>query len=277
MIDTGVSAYFTSMRRITIIILSFLIACTKAPPGSNPDYIEAVNFTFLQELNQLYFSVSLSSTASNPDTVFIEWFGLDISNEPDTLPLYDDGTNGDILSGDNVWTIEIENSADTLLSHPIQQGSSGTVYCTGKAISGSSEYSLDGEFSLGNIIPRIVSITAPDSVNLPPSSTVTTTFLVTCEVFDANGPDDIRRVSFKSYFAENDSAMNDGIAFEMADDGVKYNSGDVTAGDQIYSVTVILPVTAKLGTYLWVFQAQDNSFAYSLRDSHYITVEPYNQ
>lgn len=278
MIDMFMSAYFISMRRIAIISVLLVIACTETPPGSDPGFIEGVEFNFLQEQNRLYFAVELSSSFTDPDTVFMVWYGLNLANDPDTVPLYDDGSNGDIISDDNVWSIEIDNSSGTFLSLPLQQGATGTVYCTGIARLGNNTFSLDNEFSLGNIIPSIVGISAPDTVQLPPTSSVTTTFLVTCEVYDANGSDDIRRVSFKSYFAENDSAMNSGNAIEMVDDGgIGSYSGDALADDQIYSVTVNLPITAKLGKYRWVFQAQDNSLAYSVRDTHYITVEPYPQ
>lgn len=270
-------AYFHRMRLIAATVLFLFSACTDPLPSDIETGIETVDFSFLQEENRLYFSIRLTDTAASPDTVFVEWFGSDTSNAPDTLGLADDGSEGDILSGDAVWSREVGNTAGNL-ANPVSIQMTGTVYCRGHAVIGGTAYSLDASFSLGNLIPRIVDITAPDTVALPPSANVSTTFLVECEVYDANGADDIRRVSFKSYLAENDSAMNGGNAIEMVDDGgVGSYSGDETADDQIYSVTVNLPVTAVLGTYLWVFQAQDQSLEYSVKDSHYIVVEPYSE
>ena len=273
--DIRMSNYFQPMRWLSLAILFLLGACTEPLPIENTDYIESVNFSFLQEENSLFMAVGLSNDNAIPDDIFIEWYATDLSNQPDTITLYDDGSNGDIIANDNVWSREMLNIVGSELSLIVSQAASDKVYLTGKANENGIQHSKDGEFSLGNIIPVILSITAPDTVSLPPSASVDTTFLVECEVFDANGADDIRRVSFKSYLAENDSIMNNGVAIELVDDGgASSYSGDKTADDQIYSITVRLPNTAATGSYRWVFQAQDQSLAYSIKDTHMILVEP---
>jgi len=270
--------YFNPMFRIAIITVLIIAGCTEPVPRNVSSGIESVDFTFLQEQNKLYFSIELSDLQSNPDTVYVEWFGNDSSRSPDTLTLWDDGSHGDILINDGVWTLEISNTVSQELTYTVSSQTTGNVYCRAIVEFSGESSNLLGVFLLGNRIPEILAITAPDTVSLPDTSNVSTTFLVTCKVYDANGSDDIRRVSFLSYLSEKDSLMNGGNAIDLIDDGgIGSYSGDEAADDQIYSITVNLKKTATLGTYLWVFQAQDQSLAYSRKDSHYIVVEPYGQ
>ncbi len=111
-------------------------------------------------------------------------------------------------------------------------------------------------------------MTAPDTATRP--VTYVNLVLITCQVYDANGLDDIRWVGFKSYHTQLDSFMNGGNYIYLYDDGsqqVLYEpnitSGDSVANDGVYSFQVPLSQTATTGTYRWIFEAQDLANSYS--------------
>ena len=89
-------------------------------------------------------------------------------------------------------------------------------------------------------------------------------FTVTASVSDANGIEDIKRVFFRSYHVGLDSMMNSGNPILLLDDGESSaGSGDLQKGDGTFSRTISISENALIGTYHWIFEAQDLSNAYS--------------
>mgnify|MGYP000920105329 CR=1 FL=1 len=62
---------------------------------------------------------------------------------------------------------------------------------------------------IGNIIPRITSINAPDTINRPLDATISLE-TISAEVFDADGLETIKWVGFTSFHIDGDSIMNNG-------------------------------------------------------------------
>ena len=145
---------------------------------------------------------------------------------------------------------------------------------------------VQDSFYLGNIIPIILSISAPDTIFLPDSGGVRS-HLVTASVHDANGLDDIRRVGFVSYHVEGDSFLNEGNIINLYDDGSEviiyepnFTSGDEVANNGEYSFGVLVfgpdnpdPVKTKTGTFDWIFEAMDMASTYSDTVIHRIIVQ----
>ena len=275
-----------------IILIIALILMIAGCGNSNPDdeliiYISDTQFNFHQNTNQLYMSTKVQPEQNGQilDKVMVEWYGTSLDNTPDSLTLVDDGTNGDIISFDDIYTLKIGN--DTLSIHNTLGDDSGNVYLNINAIYiGNTERQISS-FRIGNIIPRIMSISA-DTLIVRPSGATLSLHLVSATVFDADGLDNIKWVGFTSYHVQGDSMMNNGNYIYLYDDGssnVIYlpdiTSGDLISGDGAFSFKI--PVfgsgntdpsyQTKPGTFRWDFIAQDKNDEYSLSSSHEVVIQ----
>ena len=70
-------------------------------------YISDTQFNFHQNENKLYVSTKVLPEADGRilDKVVVEWRGIDQGNSPDSLTLEDGGVNGDIIAGDDYYTL----------------------------------------------------------------------------------------------------------------------------------------------------------------------------
>ena len=248
---------------------------TEIPQESDP--LSNFNFAFLQASEKFYFSINASRSFNNSklDSVVAVWMGTDSSSVPDTIKLFDDGTLGDIIPNDNIFSRRIANSSSVLSNvviNPIP--SRDNLYASIVAVYGNTVKSIPKRsFTIGNIRPEIVSITVPSTITRPasnpdPNKSNTIKFLLTAKVTDGNGADDVKRVFFKSYDATREvwrtDLKGDQILFNLYDDGTgDSGSGDLQSGDNTYSLNVFIIDTTAVGTYHWYFQAQDFSNAYS--------------
>ena len=242
-----------------------------------PDPLSNFNFAFLQASEKFYFSINASRSFNNSklDSVVAVWMGTDSSSVPDTIKLFDDGTLGDIIPNDNIFSRRIANSSSVLSNvviNPIP--SRDNLYASIVAVYGNTVKSIPKRsFTIGNIRPEILSITVPSTITRPasnpdPNKSNTIKFLLTAKVTDGNGADDVKRVFFKSYDATREvwrtDLKGDQILFNLYDDGTgDSGSGDLQSGDNTYSLNVFIIDTTAVGTYHWYFQAQDFSNAYS--------------
>ncbi|MBT6777231.1 hypothetical protein HOA87_04525 [bacterium] len=271
---------------ITTIFL--IVGCeVKELDDNEMVYISDTQFNFHQNTNELYISskVEPEFEGKELDKVIVEWFGTDLENTADSLILLDDGTSGDIISIDNIFTIKIDN--DSLNIKNTLGDDSGSVYLNVLAVYVGKIEQQSSSFRIGNIIPRIININA-DSVITRPSGATLSLHLVGAEVFDADGLNNVKWVGFTSFHIEGDSIMNDGNYIYLYDDGssdVIYlpdiTSGDILGGDGIYSFKI--PVfgsgntdpnyQTKTGTFRWDFVAQDKNDEYSLNASHEVVIQ----
>jgi len=116
--------------------------------------------------------------------------------------------------------------------------------------------------------PVLFNLVAPDTMRLLTNKSATATLMVS--VSDPQGLDDIREVYFNSY--KPDGNPSTGNPFKLLDDGNTSQSGDETANDGIYSITIVLPSTTPTGDYLFIFEAVDNQDFKSETKEHTITV-----
>ena len=241
-----------------------------------------LQFTFLQEDRILYFAIDVAPNVkgNSLETAVVYWFGTDTTSTrtADYLLLNDDGISGDILKNDDLYSLKVINN--TLTQNPIDNDT-GRVYLDFEATyKNNASFVVQDSFYLGNIIPRITGIGAPDIITLPESGGVTF-ITVTATVRDANGLADIRRVGFVSYHLLNDSTsilLNDGNIINLYDDGNEviiyepnFTSGDADANDGTYSfrIPVFGPgnpdttLKTKTGIFDWIFEAVDMANTYS--------------
>ncbi|MDP7564668.1 MAG: hypothetical protein QF794_00930 [Candidatus Marinimicrobia bacterium] len=258
-------------KRITLIVVSFLMmwACEKATPVADATPISDVDFAFLQASNKLFVSANVSSgyQGGTLDSAMVLWQGISASNSGDSLRLFDDGTHGDILSKDQIYSRKFLN--DSALKNTIPTTAKDSIFFTILGLFSGKQQTVESIFVLGNIRPKLGSVFVPDTVTRPtanpdPNITNTVKFSVTASVSDPNGLDDIQRVFFLTYHVGLDSMMNGGNPILLYDDGTgEGGSGDLQKGDGSYTMIISMTENATVGTYYWTFKAQDFSNAYS--------------
>ena len=126
------------------------------------------------------------------------WQGIDASNTADTLRLLDDGTVGDMISKDMIYSRKIVNTS-SVLKNVIPSYAKDSVYLSIMAIYSGRKLTESSTFLLGNIRPKLGAVFVPDTVNRPianpkPNITNSVKFSVPAMVSDPNGLDDIKRV-----------------------------------------------------------------------------------
>ena len=276
------------MNHILLLMVLFFNGCPEKDPTTDPiDTITGIQFTFHQDVNKLYFAASVESSYDDGSLISVSliWYGVNKENIPDSLIIQDDGKDGDIISDDGMYSIKLANDS-TLIKNTLGDDS-GKVYLTVLAYYDEVQVSELDSFSIGNIIPRIISVTAPDTIIRPEGSTVTL-HPVYAEVFDADGLETIKWVGFTSFHVDGDSLMNRGNYIYLYDDGSEdilyepdFTSGDSIRGDGIYSFRI--PVygsgntdpdfQTKTGLFRWEFITQDNADDYSTPILHEVIIE----
>jgi hypothetical protein len=284
------------MRTCFLIITALIFwGCPDSASTPDPDSpLGELQFNYLQNDQILYFAIDVASSyrTSSLDitSTKLKWFGTEKTNTPDLLQLKDDGEDGDILKDDGLYSLKINNDS-LVLSNPIEYDlKTGKVYLEFEATYGNASppFMVEDSFYLGNIIPQIETITAPDTIFLPESGSVIFQ-LVTAKVKDANGPNDIRRVGFFSYHVDESTFLNEGNIINLYDDGSEvilyepnFTSGDEYPNDGTYSfkIPVFGPgnsdpeLETKTGTFWWIFDAVDMANTHSNPDTHTVVVEP---
>ena len=272
------------------ILLSILFFVGCGMEDKNEDsviYISDPQFNFHQDVNKLYVSAMVLPQIDGKilDNVIVEWFGTNQENVPDSLILKDGGVNGDIIAGDDIYTLKFQNDS-SIISNTLGDDS-GSVYINILAVYVGQTEQRSASFKIGNIIPRIISIASPDTI-IRPSGATLSLHLVSATVFDADGLDDIKWVGFTSYHVEGDSMMNKGNYIYLYDDGSEniiylpdITSGDITSSDGTYSFKI--PVfgsgnedpdyQTKAGTFRWEFVTQDKEDEYSLTATHEVIIQ----
>jgi len=277
----------TNKLNILILILFFFGCTVKDSDDDSAVYISDAQFNFHQDVNMLYVSAKVLPEAEGKilDNVIVEWYGTKEENDPDSLILKDNGMNGDIIAEDDIYTLKFQNDS-TIIKNTLG-GDSGSVYINILAVYVGQTEKKSASFKIGNIIPRIISISSPDTITRPSGATLSL-HLVSASVFDADGLDNIKWVGFTSYHVEGDSMMNKGNYIYLYDDGSEniiylpdITSGDITSSDGTYSFKI--PVfgsgntdpeyQTKTGIFRWEFITQDKEDEYSLPITHEVVIQ----
>ena len=283
---TKIKQRLNLLKNIFILVLVYL-ACSDEKNQNSEDLILNPSFSFLQDVNKLYFSVTIGSVYQGNalDGVIVLWYGINLGSQADTISLDDFGTNGDIIMNDDIFSRKISNNSPGLKNDLTD--ATGRVYMEYVATFGSELITLRDSVLIGNIIPRIESVVA-DTVIQRPSDATVSLHLIKAQVFDADGLDNIKWVGFTSYHVEGDSMMNSGSPIYLHDDGSEIilyepniTSGDSARGDGLYSFRIPVYGTGfedpnfqtKSGTFKWRFQAQDKANDYSNMVEHEIVIQ----
>ncbi len=276
----------TSKKCLMMLAMVYL-SCSEPKDQELGEPIINPSFSFLQDVNKLYFSVNVESTFEGEklDSVLVFWHGISREGSPDKFTLNDGGVQGDIIMNDDVFAIKILNDKDHLNNDLTDV--TGLVYMDYSAVFGSEIFTLRDSVLIGNIIPRIESVVADTFIQRSSDATVSL-HLIKAEVFDADGLETIKWAGFTSFHVEGDSLMNNGNPIYLHDDGSEVilyepniTSGDSIRGDGLFSFRIPVYGTGfedpnfqtKAGTFKWRFLAQDKSNDYSNMVEHEIVIQ----
>ncbi len=181
--------------------------------------------------------------------------------------LVDDGTSGDAVAGDGIYSIETNSSFATwefdffhlfITARDNNQNMSDVFY---KLIS-------PAKVNAG-VPPQISDLAAPDTFKLPGSGADST--VLSIKAIDPDNNKDIKNVLFNTY--RPDGTITSSSPLYMYDDGNQQGySGDAVAGDNVYSIEIYLPYNTTPGNYRFEFEAIDYSNLISDKIIHTITV-----
>ena len=182
-----------------------------------------------------------------------------------TSSFHDDGLAPDVTANDGTFA--------GIVSFDVERSKTG-LYAIHVGISDQTGLSGNTVTQTVNIIrsnlPPIISNLLADT--LVSQSGGNTTLQIRLTASDPNGQADVKRVWFDAY--RPDQSPSSGNPFIMLDDGNAGGiSGDVTAGDGIYGLTVAFQ-GASVGTYRFSFRATDRSLDTSNVIDHFLTVVP---
>lgn len=177
---------------------------------------------------------------------------------PGNFMLHDDGLAGDVQAGDGILTSAIQHS---LISNFGDGLYTLQITVSDNARNGSEDFihEFHAVAEQVNYPPEIVSISAPDSLQADGSLT-----LIEVTIADSNGLGDVSEVYFRSKRPDGTSSPD---KFRLWDDGSTVlregdvYSGDTTAGDGIYAITITIGNSAMKGTWEFTFVAIDKSGA----------------
>jgi len=266
-------------NRITpIMILSLLFfACvgdTQEPDLENP--ILNTHFTFHQDVNKLYLGLETKTVYHNQqiNSVSALWFGIDQGNIPDTLTLTDNGSNGDIIRDDNIYAVKINNNP--LVIQNTLGNDSGSVYIQYRVSFGDSIISEADSFEIGNLIPKILSVIFPDSMQHPTESNYYAIDSIFVSVYDPNGLNDIRSC-YLMFQKPDGSYANNGEPIYLFDDGNKSENNisiwDQTANDGVFSRLITIGNENPLGKYYATFYLNDWAGLFTFRSDSVVVHE----
>jgi hypothetical protein len=257
------------MKKYIIILIPFIFwGCQKSfnslvdAPSTTAQVINiltADSAAYHQADSTIVLSVQLSSS-SGVKSVEANIIAADFS-QVNTSPviLYDNGNladNGDAKAGDNIYSNEFPLS---------------TYYPNGRY---TVQYYITDEsnntqlvavhlFTFNNMqtnkAPVISDLSMPGNVSLGSS------FTFSLKVSDANGLSDIDSVYYQLYKPNGTLVVNSqGISkFPLSDIGDTQTTGDVTAGDGIYTMKLTFPSGQPTGSWKFQFKAVDREGSYS--------------
>ncbi len=255
----------TSETATTTLIL---ISGEENTPPSISELSAPVSISFKQSTEYL-FTVLAKDPQGLDDLALVR---LDFFSPTSPSPVFRDtlndaGENGDQISGDGRFSTVLSIGAFQNLTPGLY---TIRVLAFDRAGARSNPLLRTVQFVReGNDPPVIFNLIAPDTMQLPPRGAVQSTLSVAAS--DPQGLGDIQQVFFNSY--KPDGSPSSGNPFFMADDGNISVSGDETAGDGVYSLTINLPSGTTPGDYRFVFEAVDKSDAHSNKITHIITVK----
>lgn len=228
-----------------------IVAPVESPKFTITDFYAPDTVIYSQNDSSFVINVVLDSN-SKFDGAWLRLFspnGEAINKQP--VYLRDNGrlVDGDSVEGDGKY------SAKLYLSRYNSNGTYELVIYANFALYGNNKV-LTHKFKYFNeqinYPPVLYNLSMPDTIEIE------TPFAFTVQAYDQNGPEDIKKVSFK---------------FIRLEDGTESDFYQMTKSDDVYRFENIFSSAAKGKTRKFIFQAEDQSGALSDSLTHYIYVK----
>ncbi|MDH4070279.1 MAG: hypothetical protein OEV30_07630 [Ignavibacteria bacterium] len=235
----------------------------------SPDTINVDTLTPSDGLYPLTLSVTVKAVDPDGDleTVIARVLRRNGSGTLVETRLVDNGTGGDLTPGDSVYS--------GVLNFSIQRADAGFYAIEFLSSDEGSRLSnlLGRAFlaSRSNSAPTLDtgSLIAPDSVSRP--ATGSSLVFMSIAAADSDGLADVRNVFFINLASQSQTPQ-----FLLDDGGVPQpggvTSGDLLAGDGVFSIVIQVPSTIPLGVYPFSFQAEDTFGDSSAAFIHNLTI-----
>jgi len=257
--------YYGFMRiRVTIFLIFIGLiswSCSEKNDPIKPSKILDTQFTFHQDVGELYFSIAVDPNYYNSANIIAKvlWYGTNNMNTPDSLVLNDNGLDGDIIIDDKMYSLKVKNDSTGLINNVIGNDS-GQVFIDYTITDLNEVIVKSDSFEIGNLMPKIISIIFPDSMLQPSQPNYYAIDSIFVNVFDPNGLDDIR--SCYLFFQKPDgSYANNGEPIYLFDDGNKSDENislwDEIANDGVFSRLVTIGNENPTGKYYATFFLND--------------------
>jgi hypothetical protein len=180
--------------------------------------------------------------------------------------LHDDGVPPDSISNDNIYS--------GYVAFQIQRVVVGDFVLKMWSISQNGDESnvsiLPVHIGRFNHAPVISNLIAPDTLYIG------NRLSLTLQVADSDGLSDIYEVGYLSLKPDGSYANNGNLILMYDDGNDQPPSGDLVAGDGIYTYTTTVPSDALVGTYVFTFSASDRLHTKSNTITHRMTILPLN-
>lgn len=164
---------------------------------------------------------------------------------PSPIVLEDNGADGDTVKGDGIYSARLKFSK----SYPNGKYTL-EYYLTAEGSQKKSFLHYLNYFNGQQNYPPVIS-----ELSMPDTIAAGVPLVIVLKVFDANGLDDIKRVSF--IFYKPDGTASDPV--NMFNDGNTDRDGDQIAGDDLYSYKNPFPESAKGQYRKFEFFAEDRN------------------
>jgi hypothetical protein len=236
----------------------------------SPDTVNIDTVTPSQSLYSITTAARVRATDADGDLtiVTVRILKRNSSNILVEIPLNDKGENGDSVASDEVFSGSLE--------FQIPRSDAGPYRIEFLANDANSDVSnLFGATFLAtrtNSPPTLdtTSLVAPDSVTRPQSGSLLV--FMSIAAADSDGLGDVRSVFFINLASQTQTPQ-----FLLDDGGVPQEggvaSGDILAGDGVFSIIIQVPSTVPLGVYPFSFRAVDTFGDSSAAFIHELTVE----
>lgn len=256
--------YFVPMRKHVWLLLGILIFIWGCPDGKSTTdesvLLSDLQFNYNQGLNELFVSaqVAPSYLGKRLKAVNALYFGFDTTQTADTFLLNDNGSSGDIIADDDIYSQKMNNDTSSV-SYVLKPSDTDTVYVKFLAQYVAGNKSIMASYKMGNQGPTILSVSMPDTLKRPGADSVTVSTIVV-NIDDPNGHEDVQTCYLM--FQKPDGTYSSGSPISLYDDGNKDFSmylWDDVANDGKFSRYIIIDSNNPLGTYTSHFYARDYS------------------
>lgn len=172
------------------------------------------------------------------------------SKNLDQTPLFDDGSHGDPVAGDQVYSLRVDSSFAAR-----KQGLTELKFAAVDRYNSSSPTVVKA-VAIENKKPALFNLSVPDSIQRPTSGK--NAFIMQVSVSD---PQSLGDIAYVGLVTMDPSGSYGTVATPenpllLVDNGNK-NLGDEIAGDGIYSLGASISPTNQLGVWTFIFQAED--------------------